>query len=283
MSLTETAAVVALLRAGRHPQARLSGPIEELGSATALLEEEHGLLASELVAEAIGLLERWASEGLHPVTILDTAYPGNLRAVHDRPPLVFVAGALRPEDARAVAVIGSRRATGEGLAAASAIAEHLVAGGYTVVSGLARGIDHAAHTRALAAGGRTVAVIGTGIRRCYPPEHADLQRRLAAVGAVVSQFLPDQLPTRDSFPMRNAVMSGLALATVIVEAGRASGARVQARCALAHGRPVFVRRELTAQPWGRELAARPGVHVISTRRDVTRTIERLTSNQALTA
>jgi DNA processing protein len=163
------------------------------------------------------------------------------------------------------------------------MAEHLVAGGYTVVSGLARGIDHAAHTTALAAGGRTVAVIGTGIRRCYPPEHADLQRHVAAVGAVVSQFLPDRGPTRDSFPMRNAVMSGLALATVIVEAGRASGARVQARCALAHGRPVFLRRELTAQQWAGELAGRPGVHLISTPRDVTRTVERLTATEALTA
>jgi DNA processing protein len=171
--------------------------------------------------------------------------------------------------------VGARRASRGGRATAASIAEALARAGYVVVSGLAAGIDTAAHEAALAAGGRTVAVIGTGLRHSYPPENAALQREIAAVGAVVSQFWPDAPPTRTSFPLRNAVMSGLALGTVVVEASFRSGARVQARLALGHGRPVFLWQALLDEPWAREFARRPGVYVVDDAAQVMRTVERL--------
>jgi DNA processing protein len=195
---------------------------------------------------------------------------------------VFIAGRLLPCDGRSIAVIGSRKATPGGIEEAARIADHLLDAGYTVVSGLATGIDTAAHTAALRRGGRTVAVIGTGLQRAYPPENAPLQRQIAETGAVVSQFWPDAMPSRRSFPMRNAVMSGLTLGSVVVEASHTSGARLQARLALAHGRLVFLHRTLASrEPWAREFAARPGTHVFDQPSQITEITERLTADSAL--
>jgi DNA processing protein len=180
-------------------------------------------------------------------------------------------------------VVGARQASPKGTDAARAIAAHLVENEYTVVSGLAAGIDTAAHTAALERDGRTLAVIGTGLARSYPPQNASLQQQIASRCAVISQFWPDAPPSRRSFPMRNAVMSGLALATVVVEASHTSGSRMQARLALAHGRPVFLVRSLLDQDWAQALATRPGVHVARSPEDITSMVERLTSAGALTA
>jgi DNA processing protein len=217
----------------------------------------------------------WEAEGIKVVGALDARYPENLRGVEGRPPLLFLAGELKPQDARSVAVIGSRRASDDGLAAARVLAGQLAEQGFTVISGLAAGIDTAAHSAALDHGGRTVAVIGTGLRRAYPSQNAELQRRIATACAVVSQFWPEEPPSRRSFPMRNAVMSGMTLATVIVEASHTSGTRVQARFALAQGRPVFLRDTLLQQSWARELAARPGVHSFHDPAEIGATMERL--------
>jgi DNA processing protein len=276
---------------GKHPWQVYADLLEETGSASALLERaresfdrqpslfgEHdaeltpsGLLAVE--AE----LEAWCSDGIRLVTVLDPDYPENLLAVHDRPPFVFVGGRLDDGDARSIAVIGSRRASERGLGTATEIAGHLAECGYAVVSGLAAGIDTAAHLAALTRGGRTIAVLGTGLRRSYPPKNAELQRRITAEGAVISQFWPDAPPSRRSFPMRNAVMSGISLATVIVEASATSGARTQARLALAHGRPVLLLAGLLTQPWARELAERPGTYVVDGPAEIVATVDRLTS------
>lgn len=228
-------------------------------------------------------IRQWNADGIRLLSVLDPDYPDNLRAVHDRPPLVFISGRLAKTDARSVAVVGARQASTKGIAAASSIAEHLVVSGYTVVSGLAAGIDAAAHTAALGHGGRTVAVIGTGLRRAYPPQNAALQRRLANECAVISQFWPDAPPSKRSFPLRNAVMSGIALATVVVEASISSGSRIQARLALNHGRPLFLHEGLLEQPWGRELASRPGAYVIKQPAEITTAVERLTSKADLVA
>ncbi len=217
------------------------------------------------------------------LTVLDPEYPSNLRAIHDRPALIFLAGHLEPDDARSVAIIGARRASRAGLDQARRLATELSRRGYTIVSGLAAGIDSAAHTAALSHQGRTVAVIGTGIDQVYPPENRELQRQIAATGAVVSQFWPGSPPSRESFPQRNAVMSGLAAGTVIVEASQRSGARIQARLALAHGRPVFIARELLDQEWARALATHPGVRAVSTADEIVETLERLAGRDALTA
>ncbi|MGI9097165.1 MAG: DNA-processing protein DprA [Solirubrobacteraceae bacterium] len=139
------------------------------------------------------------------------------------------------------------------------------------------GIDTAAHLAALESGGRTVAVIGTGLRRTYPATNVELQRRLARESAVLSQFWPDQPPTRRTFPMRNAVMSGFAQATVVVEASDTSGARMQARFALGHNRPVFLLRSLLEHEWAQEYAGLPGTTVVDTGAEVLDHLERLTT------
>jgi DNA processing protein len=293
-SRSEAAAVVALLRAGKRRWSEYADLVEDAGSASAVLEGELArerstptLFGDDPAApdlDAIGAeIEAWEHEGMRLLTLLDPGYPENLRSVHDRPPLVFLAGSLEARDTRGVAVVGTRRASDRGVEQARAIAQHLVDADYTVVSGLAAGIDTAAHTAALDHGGRTVAVIGTGLRRSYPAQNADLQRRIAAECAVVSQFWPDAPPTRHGFPMRNAVMSGFALATVVVEASHTSGARMQARLALEHARPVFLLESLLEHAWAREYADRPGTHVISSPEQITAVVDRLTSTDMLVA
>jgi DNA processing protein len=289
---TEAAALIALLRGRGRPWAEYAALVEEAGSAVAVLESQHDeqpapLFGAEPPAAQLediaAEIDAWEAAGMRFCTVLDPGYPDNLRAVHDRPPFVFMTGTLAPGDDRAIAVVGARRASPRGLRLAGEIAEHLTGRGYTVVSGLAAGIDRAAHTATLARGGRTLAVIGTGLRRSYPPEHAELQRRIAAECAVISQFWPDAPPSRRSFPMRNAVMSGVSLATVVVEASMTSGSRIQARLALEHGRPVFLTESLLEHDWAREFATRPGARVISSPEEVTTFIERLTSPGALVA
>jgi DNA processing protein len=288
---SESAALIALLRTGARPWRKYAELVEDAGSALAVLEHEQGRIdASPRLFEpdddfrldsAAAEVAGWEAQGIRVLTVLDAEYPDNLRAVYDRPPLIFVAGSLQARDDRSVAVIGSRDATRHGTWFARQIAEHLITAGYTVMSGLAAGIDTAAHTAALAAGGRTVAVIGTGLTRSYPPQNAALQRRIGQESAVVSQFWPDAAPSRRSFPTRNALMSGLSLATVIVEASPTSGARTQARFALAHGRPVLLIEWLLQHAWGRELSSRPGVHVVSSAVQVVATVQRLSGTEAL--
>ncbi len=278
----DIAALVALMRDSGRTWAELSDALEELGSPLSVLEAEHGLLAGERASAELAAVKRWREEGIHPVTILDPDYPDNLRGVHDRPPLLFVRGRLLRSDRRALAIVGSRHPGEAGSRLARAFAEHLLERGYAIVSGLAAGIDTAAHLAALERGARTIAVIGTGLHHAYPAENRELQQRIADAGAVVSPFTPDQRPSRATFPIRNAVMSGLSLGTLIVEAGPRSGTRIQARHALAHGRPVFLARRLITQPWARELSDRAGVHVVDSPSELTETIEQLTSTNHLT-
>jgi DNA processing protein len=197
--------------------------------------------------------------------------------------LLFMMGRLEPSDARSIAVIGSRRAPPAGLRRARAIAERLVDAGHTIVSGLAAGVDTAAHVSALQRRGRTIAVVGTGLHHVYPPQNAALQQRIVAEGAVLSQFWPEAGPSRQNFPLRNAVMSGLALATVVVEATQTSGVRTQVRAALAQGRPVLLASSLLEQPWARETAARPGVRVFRSVDELDEVVGRISSIDALVA
>jgi DNA processing protein len=132
----------------------------------------------------------------------------------------------------------------------------LASNGVTVVSGLARGVDTQAHTAALAAGGRTIAVIGTGITRCYPAENQGLANTIAGHGAVVSQFWPTRPPGRDTFPRRNRVTSGMSIGTAVIEASSTSGAKMQARLAYEHGKHVWLLASLvTSQPWAQKMVA----------------------------
>ena len=152
---------------------------------------------------------------------------------------------------------------------ATAIATRLVAAGVSVLSGLADGVDGAAHRAALAADGRTVAVIGSGIARYYPAKNEPLQREIARRGLVLSQFWPDAPPQRHNFLMRNAVMSGLGRCTIVVQAAETSGARAQARMAVEHGRPVILLRQVVeSNNWAKQLMGRPGVHEATSPDDV---------------
>jgi DNA processing protein len=168
----------------------------------------------------------------------DLGYPLHLRAL-PTPPVLHVRGALAREDALAVAIVGARRASAYGLEVAETLARALAARGVTIVSGLARGIDTAAHRGALAARGRTLAVLGSGLDRVYPPENRALAAEIARRGALLSPFPPGTPPLPRHFPRRNALIAGLALGTVVAEAAERSGALITANLAGEFGRLVF--------------------------------------------
>ncbi|MCA9020842.1 MAG: DNA-processing protein DprA [Planctomycetaceae bacterium] len=166
-------------------------------------------------------------------------YPSLLREMPDPPSLLYCNGNLLPEDELAVAIVGSRKCTHYGLQQAEKIAAALARAGITIVSGLARGIDQAAHTGALKAGGRTIAVMATGLAHIYPPEHRELAQAVASQGAIVTEFPLDQAPVAGLFPQRNRIISGFSMGVVLIEAGRKSGALHTARHAYEQGREVF--------------------------------------------
>jgi DNA processing protein len=278
VSSSERAGVLALVAATQGHWYRTAALVEDAGSALRIIRQEwtgfEPFDASEV--EAIvrkaraedlrgyeDLIASHEERGVDIVTVLDADYPLNLRQVYNRPPFLFVRGQLRDGDNRAVAIVGTRQASDEGLAQAGRLSEELARNGVTVLSGLARGIDGAAHRAALNAGGRTVAVMGTGIDRIYPPEHRSLADEITRSGALVSQFWPEAPPTKASFPMRNVVMSGMAVGSVVVEASATSGARLQARLALEHGKRLFLMRSLVLhEDWAKGYAERPGTMVV---------------------
>jgi DNA processing protein len=173
------------------------------------------------------------------VLLGDTGYPASLRPIDLPPPFLLVRGEILREDGLATAIVGSRRATPYGVRMAERLGGDLAARGVTVVSGLARGVDTAAHRGALAAGGRTLAVLGSGVDVVYPPENRRLAGEIVGAGAVVSQFPMGTAPLAHHFPARNRVIAGLALGTVVVEAAERSGALITARCAGELGREVY--------------------------------------------
>lgn len=195
--------------------------------------------AAALNRAADGALTRGRALGLTAVAIGSTGYPPLLAETADPPPLLWLRGT--PDDlARpSIAIVGCRAASSHGLAVARRLAGDLAAAGIVIVSGLARGIDSAAHEAAIAAGGRTVAVLGSGHDRLYPPEHAGLAERIAAAGAVISEFPPGTAARAHHFPARNRIVSGLVAGVVVVEAPEKSGALITAGCALEQGREVF--------------------------------------------
>ncbi|HEY43743.1 MAG TPA: DNA-protecting protein DprA [Anaerolineae bacterium] len=177
--------------------------------------------------------------GFKIMTWEDEDYPPRLREIHAPPPMLYVWGEVRDEDRYAVAVVGTRRATAYGKAIARDVATILAASGVTVVSGLARGIDSIAHRAALDAGGRTLAVLGSGLDQLYPPEHRSLAESIAAQGAVFSDYPLGTRPEPKNFPPRNRIISGLSLIVVVIEAGEGSGALITADFAVEQGRDVF--------------------------------------------
>jgi DNA processing protein len=284
----ERAILVALLRA--RPQGwrwpEIAAEVAQTGSARDLWSR---LVPGDLfeqspddhpdIAAASADIAAWNKAPYQFLTFMDDAYPARLRDVLQMPPVLFAAGVLLTDDI-GICVVGSRAASQVSLDFTRQVAEGLVARSITVVSGLARGIDTAAHRSALEAGGRTVAVIGTGIEKAYPTENAALQQEIERAGLVLSQFWPTAPPSKQSFPMRNAVMSAYGRATVVVEAGETSGARIQARMAVEHGRPVIVTDTVVrSTTWGKALVGRPGVQVARTAEEALTQIERLIEDE----
>ncbi len=182
---------------------------------------------------------RVAKDMIRKITINDKEYPNALRTIYDPPEQLFVNGTLLKQDELAVALVGSRRASIYGLQTCEALAYELALRNVTVVSGMARGIDSAAHRGALKAKGRTIAVMGSGHNNIYPPENKELYKEIAKSGAVITEYEDDVAPLAGNFPQRNRIISGLSLGVVVVEAARNSGALITANLALDEGREVF--------------------------------------------
>ncbi|HET9589328.1 MAG TPA: DNA-processing protein DprA [Anaerolineales bacterium] len=190
----------------------------------------------------IDLEKLWARIEAQGITILtweDDNYPGRLREIDQPPPVLYVRGEYLPDDLFAVAIVGTRRVTAYGRQITEELASFLAANGITVISGLARGVDAIAHQTTLKAGGRTIAVLGSGVDKIYPPEHRGLAERMTGRGAVISDYAPGTPPDASNFPPRNRIISGLSLAVVVVEAGETSGALITAEFAAEQGREVF--------------------------------------------
>lgn len=196
-------------------------------------------------------------------------YPQNLRRVKGRPALLFAEGSLTEVDDHAVAIVGSRGADSTALTTACTLAHDLASRGITIVSGLARGVDTAAHEGALASQGRTIAVMGTGIGRVFPAENAELSKSIRRHGALISQFPPGYGPTKTTFPARNAVIAGLSRASVIIVADERSGTRIEINQSLVQGRPVLLWGPLLgAQRWAKTLAGEPLVGFVESASEI---------------
>jgi DNA processing protein len=212
--------------------------VDSLAGRFGLRPEDSGVL-EESLADAVRVCASLRDNAVGVTLLCETGYPRLLRETPVPPPLLFTSGGIADLGSSTVAVVGSRKASLAGTAMAAALAGDLAALGFVIVSGLARGIDTAAHKGALEAGGRTVAVLGSGIDEIYPPENRGLARRISERGAVISELPPGSPPLRHNFPRRNRIISGLSLGTVVVEAGEKSGALITAACALEQNRSVF--------------------------------------------
>ncbi len=226
---------------------RFDAPAAVLAASKEELQQVDGIgpkLAARIAAakdeiDADAELRLAAAHGIDVLTDAGAEYPRPLRQIHDPPGVLFRRGTPQPQDELAVAIVGTRHATRYGLAQAERLAGSLARTGFTVVSGLARGVDAAAHRGAMAAGGRTIAVLASGLLKVYPPEHDRLAEEVAANGYLLSESPPRMDPLSGAFPQRNRIISGLCVGTIVVEAPDRSGALITARHAYEQGREVF--------------------------------------------
>ena len=216
-----------------------NAPAPELARAGLERAPLQNLLSLRAKLDLDAEMQRIQDAGARVLTLLDDDYPRLLREIHQPPPVLYMKGSLRPEDEWAVAVVGTRHTKATGVEMTNYLAGDLARNGVTIVSGLARGIDTVAHRAALQAGGRTIAVLGSGIDVIYPYENAGLARDIAASGAVLSEFPLGTQPERNNFPPRNRIISGLSLGTLVTQAGETSGALITIHFALEQGREVF--------------------------------------------
>jgi len=198
-----------------------------------------GISQSRNIENTDEYLKSMKESGINVYTILESEYPENLKYIFDPPPVIYTKGALVQEDAKAIGIVGSRKASDYGLKAAQKIAYRLAELGITVISGMALGIDSAAHRGALKAGGRTIAVCGCGLKHIYPASNYGLSREIIRSGAMLSEYTFETPVFPGQFPARNRIISGLSLGVIVVEAGEKSGSLITADFALEQGREVF--------------------------------------------
>lgn len=221
------------------PEHVLRAPVEQLAQVNGMTPRLAAAIRSRKTPGWVrSEITKVAEGGYQVITLNDPGYPQLLRHIPDPPPLIYMHGQLDADGAN-IAVVGSRKATAYGRTSARQICRHLVSHGLVVVSGMARGIDTAAHLGALDAGGRTVAVLGSGLGRIYPAENRRLFQQIGRHGAVLTEYAMDAEPAPHHFPQRNRVISGLSLGTVVVEAAQRSGSLITARLAAEQGRDVF--------------------------------------------
>ncbi len=235
------------------------------------------------------LWQKTVDKDIRVMTWDDADYPARLREISQPPPVLYLRGDFVEEDAWAVAIVGTRRVTSYGRQVTEEIASFLAQNGVTVVSGLARGVDGIAHQAAINAGGRTFAVLGSGVDRIYPPEHRNLAEAISGSGAILSDYPPDTPPEASNFPPRNRIISGLSMATIVIEAGATSGALITANFAVEQGREVFAvpGNIFAPQSKGPNKLIQNGAHVLLNPRDIlevldlTRVTEQRTARELL--
>lgn len=225
----------------------LGSPWEVLTAAPSVLREIPGvgtkltaaISSATTTVDIADELNRCRDHKIDLHTIGSPEYPVRLSEIEDAPTILYCRGDLLPRDDLALAIVGTRHATSYGLRQAERLARGLSLAGFTIVSGMARGVDAAAHRGALAAGGRTIAVLGSGLLNLYPPEHGELSLEIAASGAVLSEYPTLQSPKSGAFPQRNRIITGISLGLIVVEAAERSGALISARHAMEQNREVF--------------------------------------------
>jgi DNA processing protein len=253
--MTSREAMVALNMLPKIGPVRVRRLLEAFGTPEAVLGagKDRLLRVDGIGEETAGILQRWQDHadpvaelkeaegrGISVVLMEDKEYPVPLRDVYDPPLLLYVWGKIEPRDRHAIGVVGSRRATMYGRQATKKLSYQLAQSGFTILSGLARGIDTAAHEAAVAAGGRTIAVIGSGLAQLYPPENLALAEKIAdGYGAVVSEFPLHTAPDKQTFPMRNRIVAAWGRALLVVECPAWSGSLITANLATEYGRPVY--------------------------------------------
>ncbi len=251
-NLTEQAFLVALSQVTHIGPVRLGrlrdrfGTLDQAWRANerdllSVLDERtcRAVLVARSKVDPAHVLEKLAGSGAQVVTVLDDDYPRLLREIPGPPPVLYFRGSLPAQDDVTIAMVGTRRSTSYGREATTRIASDLAAAGVTIVSGLAKGIDGFAHRAALEAGGRTIAVMASGVDIVYPPEHRQLAENIVEAGALISDYPPGTKPDAPNFPARNRIISGLSLATIVVEAPARSGALITVGFAADQGRDVY--------------------------------------------
>lgn len=286
-------ALVSLNLIGQIGSARLGDLLKYFNSPEAIFKAKPGELsmaAGVKIAESINSFNKKLLEqdlldarksGIKIITFLDRDYPPALKEIPGCPIVLYVLGDITAEDRTAVGIVGSRRASFYGLSNAERFAAELSAERITIVSGMARGVDTYAHRGALKAGGRSIAVMGSGFSRIYPPENEDLAKQISLSGAVISEFSMDTAPLPSNFPRRNRLISGLSLGILITEAARNSGALITADFALEQGREVFALpgRIDSSGSVGTNALLKQGAKLVTCCQDI---LEELNLNQSVT-